>query len=469
MKKIACTLTLLFCIGFFNAYTQQPTPKFLFEEGYRYLNGINKPYDPKKAFDLFTKSADGDYAAAMNALGNMYAKGLATSQDYTLAVEWYKKASAKDYISAILNLGRMYQKAEGVIQDFAAAAKYYQRGAALGNIQCKNELAYFHYKGLGVEQNYNKAFQLYYEIAPKGDVNAQYFLGICYRNGYGVAVNNTLAKQWLQKAAAKQDRQAIHELTREPVPENMSTITPALQEKVASLKAYTEKFVAANTNNIEGVYQGYAVYYDFSKKYVHEIVPLKLSIKQTITGYEGVWTESDDLSANIKADFFNNTLKFDKSSQYIRRNYYSYRAEEGYLFKDASLNIKYIGDSMYLSGDVRFYSLSRNEPGQPMYITLGKKIGGNWLNNDDLNLVISPNPAISVVKATFTLTNNHHIQLQLLTIDGKPLQQIEKAMLPAGTYSYDFNVQHLPGGTYILRFITQDASRKEISKTFIKI
>jgi uncharacterized protein len=468
MKQKISTLTLLLCIGMLNAYTQQSNPKLLFEEGYRYLNGINKPYDPGKAFGLFSQSAEAGYGAAMNALGNMYTKGLGTIANPLIALTWYKKASDQGYLNATVNLGRMYQKGEGVTQDFAEAFRYYRKGAEAGDIQSKNELAYFYYKGLGVEQNYNKAFSLYYEIAQKGNVNAEYFVGICYRNGYGVPADATLSKHWLQKAAAKQDRQAIHELNNEPLPENISTITPALQEKVASLKAYTERFIAAPTNNIEGVYQGYAVYYDFSKKYVHAIVPLTLNLRQTLSGYEGTWTESNSLSAAIKTDFSNNKLFFYKSSQYTRNDYYSYRNAEEYQFDNASLSIKYMGDSMYLSGDVRFYSLSRKEPGQPMYIALSKKIGDSHIE-DQFKLQVSPNPASSIVKATFTLDKTYPVQIQMLSSDGKLVQQVGKRTLPAGTYSYDFNVQQLPQGTYLLRFILPDGTHKEISKPFIKI
>lgn len=471
MKKRILTVSLLLCISVLSTVAQPQTdlPKNLFNEGFRYANGINKPYNPAKAIELFTQAANAGYGPAMNALGNAYMGNLGVTPDVETALLWFKKASSAGYVNASYNLGRLYQKGISVPQDFNEAAKYYRAGADAGDESCKNELAYFYFKGLGVTQNYYKAFALYQEIAMKGNVNAQYFLGICYRNGYGTAVNNELSKEWLKKAAEKNDRQAIHELTKEQYPENMTIVDPALQSKVSMLKNYQEKFVSANDNNIAGEYTGYAVYYDFSKTYVNSIVPLRLTLKKSGDGYEGTWTEQTDLSAGIKASFQSNLFSFDTSCQYVRNNYYSYGSPEKYQFKNAALTVKYIGDSMFLSGDVRFYSLSRKEPGHPMYIALSKKADDNLLTGASLKLALSPNPASNILKVTFTLPKAQPVALQLRTIEGYPLQRIEKTMLPAGTYSYEFDVHALAAGTYVMQFVPGKEQQKEISKTFIKL
>jgi uncharacterized protein len=439
----------------------------LLNEGLRYLNGTSA-YDPAKAVSPLSRSAAAGNTRAMNALGNIEANGLAGPADGDRAVSWYSKALRGGYTPANYNLGRLYQAGDIVPQDFVRAAAYFQAGAAAGDKSSKNTLAYFYYKGLGVEQNYAAALALYSELATQGDVNAQYFLGLCYRNGYGTAPDQALAKQWLTKAAAMGDGQAIHELTAEPVPENASVISDALQNRLTTLKAYREQFSSAPGNDISGEYEGYAVYYDFSHQFVHEIVPLKLSLQQNGDHYQGVWTEGDGLSASLMASFDNNnTLRFDSTTQYTRSNYYSYHSPEPYRFDQASLALKYFNDSVYLSGDVKFYSIKRKEPGQPIYIALTRKSQGvGSLLASDFKLALAPNPVVSSVRVAFTISSPAKVQLQLIDEHGAIMNQTSPETLPAGTYNYSLATDGLAAGSYFLKF---SAGSQLQTKSFIKL
>jgi len=469
MKKFYLLLITLSCMG---VHGQQPAgiPPGLasYNKGMQALKNSGT-YDPAGAFKSFTQSAAEGNPRAMNALGNMYANGMGMPVDAGKALYWYKLAAKAGYSNAYYNLGRLYQTGDIVPQDFAAAAGYYQAGANAGDKGSRNWLAYMYYKGLGLPQSYPKAFALYSELAQQNDVNAWYFLGICYRNGYGVAPDAGLAKQWLMKAADKKYGQAIHELTAEPLPENASVFTPALQEKVQELQNYHEQFTTAGSSDVSGTYQGYAVYYDFSRQFVHEIVPLNLQINKNANGYEGVWTESDTLTARVQASFTNNALQFDSSSKYTRRNYYSYRDAEPYRFNSAALSIKYFHDSIYLSGDVQFYSILRKEPGQPVFISLSRamsKTGAGMTSAADLKLVLSPNPTQSTVRAGFTLPESGKVQLLIADINGKILQQTVPETLPSGSFQYSMNVEGLAAGTYVL---TLRAGNSLQTKTFIKL
>lgn len=439
----------------------------LLHEGLHYLDGTGA-YDPAKAVDPLSRSAAAGNTRAMNALGNVEANGLAGPANGDRAVVWYTKAVKGGYTAANYNLGRLYQVGDIVPQDFVRAAAYFQAGAAAGDKSSKNTLAYFYYKGLGVQQNYATALALYTELAAQNDVNAAYFLGLCYRNGYGTAPDQALAKQWLIKAAAAHDGQAIHELTAEPVPENASVISDVLQNRLTTLKTYQEQFTAAAGNDISGEYEGYAVYYDFSHQFVHEIVPLKLSLQRNGDQYQGTWTEGEGLSAPLKATFDNsNNLRFDASSQYTRSNYYSYRNPEPYRFDQASLGLKYLNDSVYLSGDVRFYSIKRKEPGQPMYIALTRKsLGGGNLLASDFKLGLAPNPVVSTVRVAFTISAPAKVQLQVIDEHGAIMQQTSPETLPAGTYNYTLAADGLAAGSYFVKF---SAGTQLQTKTFIKL
>lgn len=468
MKK---NLILMLLLGLTLAGHAQQTasPRLLFDMGYAYLKGLHKPYDPEKAFTLFQQSATADFPRAMNAMGNMYLKGTGTQANVDSAVYWYEKAAGKGYKESWLNLGRIYQEGRLVKQDFEEAARYFEAGAKAGDWNCLNMVAYFHFKGLGLRQDYTAAFNIYKELAEKGHINALYFLGICYRNGYGTPANPELAKEWLAKAAERNDKQSTHELYEEELPENKSVISDELQRRVAQLKNYQEQFIASNNNNLSGYYKGYAVYYDFSGKYVNDIVPLSLHLTKTANGYAVNWKEGDSLSANLKAALTDNNFRFDSTSQYVRNNYYSHHTNERFQFNNASLDLKYLNDSIYLSGEVRFYSLKRREPAQPMYIALSRVLDNTEKSAaGKLAFRLSPNPASAYVKVSFTLAEARKVQLQLISSSGSVLQQIPPRLLPAGSYSFNFELQGMPAGSYIIRAQAGEKVISTTSEQFIK-
>ena len=437
-----------------------------FTDAYRYLHGVGTSYDPAKAVRIFKQAADRGDGASMNALGNLYVKGNAgLGTDVKTAIDYYKMAGQAGYSTGYYNLAKLYKDDQLLAQDFQQSANYCQSGAAMGDANCKNLLAYYYFKGFGVTQDYTKAFTLFLELAQTGNVNAQYFLGLCYRNGYGTEVNENEARRWLQSASAKGDYQATHELIDEPQPENSNIYNPGIQAQVDRLKDYQERMIASGNNDISGTYGGFAVYYDFSGRYVHEVVSLTLTLQKTNDGYQGSWTEGAD-KATIKGTFNGGGFVFDPATQYSRSNYYSYEAKERYQFKSAQLAIKYMNDSMYLAGDMQFYSLDRHEPGQPMYILLSKRVEGGGLNGN-LALSVSPNPTTSEIKATFTLNDASRVSFSITDMDGRPVEsQALEALLPAGTYSIPINVAHLSSGSYALRMVTAFGAAQ--IKIFIK-
>jgi hypothetical protein len=454
-------------------FAQQMTVKKsepkVFDEAFRYLNGIGKNYDPAKAAELFRQAGARGDGASLNALGNLNAKGGAGfSKNIDTAIHYYLRAAQAGYSTGYYNLAVLYRDGNDVPQDFQKSARYCRAGADMDNSDCKRLLAYYCFKGFGVEQNYAEAFSLYEELAKSGLANAQYFLGLCYRNGYGTNANQQQAKKWLLLAASQGDYQAIHELTAEPQAENSSIHNPALQQQVENLKNYQEKLIAAASNDISGTYKGFAVYYDFSGRFVHQVVPLSLTLSLQHGGYSGIWTESNSLNAPVKGSFGNNRFSFDPATQYTRRNYYSYRDAEEYQFKAAQLSVNYIKDSVYLAGNMQFYSLSRREPGQPMYIVLSKKVEGNETAPDNLRLVLNPNPATTEVKASFTLAKPGKVNFEVIGTDGKTIaSQAGEALLPAGTYTIPINVQQLVPGSYNLRMTTSTGAAQ--TKQFIKL
>lgn len=441
----------------------------LVARGLAYLSGTTLPYDPAKARPLLEQGAALGNGKAMNAMGNLYANGVSVPLDMAQALSWYEKAAGNGYTSAYFNLGMYYQKSGPDEQDFKKAVYYYRKGADAGNDNCKNKLAYLCYKGFGTDQDYITAFNLYKELAQKGDMNACYFLGLCYRNGYGTNADPALAKKWLTVAASSNDKQAIHELTAEPSPENTSLLTSALQRAVDDLKSHVEHFSTALNNDLSGNYTGYAFYYDFSHQYVHEVVPVILNIRKEGAKYVGSWLESDSLHASIKATYSGDSFVFDSNCRYVRRNYYSYGDDEPYRFEDAKVKITYNKDSLYLSGDLDFYSINRKEPGQPVSIFLSRKIStGELLQKDTFvtSVDLFPNPVNTSLHVNLINPSAGKVRLQIVSASGSIIQSSDVEMLPAGSFMYEFNTTGLASGTYILRM---SAGNQVINKSFVKV
>jgi uncharacterized protein len=448
MKKI---IFFLMCLAQIKTMAQVPqvTPEKLFKDGVSYLNGISKLYDPEKAKQLFYEAASLGNAQAMNALGNLYAKGITVDVNIDSILKWYNAAALNGYAKAYFNLGQMYKSGRGIQQNFTTAVNYYIKGNAANDIDCKKSLAYMYYKGLGVQQNYNTAFELYKVAANAGYTNAMYFLGLCYRNGYGTVANKDEAKKWLQKAAERNNEQAIHELNEEPMPENIGTVDPYLQNKLKEFKEYAEKYEAAVENNYEGDYAGYAVYYDWSGKYVSEIQSLKLSLQKQGKSYKGIWQEGEDNSAAVSLGILGSQFLFAEGSSYTRINHYSNRKPEVWQFNKAQLQLGFVGDSIQLTGFVQFYSSGRKEPGKPLQIFLKKANDKSLMQLAGISkMALFPNPAQGQTILQFTLSHTTRASIQITSQTGTVVYNEAAKMLPAGTYNYSIPLRNLAAAVY---------------------
>ena len=449
-----------------------------FFTGYHALQGISEKVDSTAAVAFFRISASKGYGQAMKFLGSLQLYGRAGMEQNTdSAYYWLNAALAANCYTAYFDLGHIYQEGIYAQQDFKKAAEYYRKGADYGVPLCKDFLGYLYYKGLGVQQSYDSAVALYRPLAVKGTPHAQYFMGLLQRNGYGLPANQDSAKYWLKKSAAQNYKPAIHELLAEPLPENRTLVNAELIPQLKKLQKYTENFKAADTNDISGHYSGYAVYQDFSRTGINRIVQLTVDLQKKGEDYVGSWTEFGPKEKNttkVKARFQDNTLIFDSSTQYIRRDQYSYGSPDRYRFEKAKLSIQYFNDSIHFTGDMQFYSLRRREPGQPIFIALGRpnennndytQITKTGLKSNTPTLLLYPNPAKSYINASFTIKKNEKIKLSIMDMTGRTLQTKNSSSLPAGSYTYTFNLQNIVPGAYLLQIIT---SSGKTAQHFIK-
>ncbi len=450
MKKL---LFLLFTIVQLLSYGQsKSSSEILYENGIDYLGGIKKNYNPELGKRLLDSAVMLGNPKAMNELGTLYLKGTVVKRNIDSAFYWFNHSISLGFAGACINAGNIFRTAYVVPQDFKKAIKYFEKGVLLNDPTCKNLMAYMYYKGLGTNQDYTKAFNLYEESAEAGIENSMYFLGLCYRNGYGTVADEDLAKMWLQKANNNYNRQASYELS-EQIPENVSVINPHLQTQLMQLKGGKEKFNASSTNNYEGVYTGYAIYYDWSGKFVSEIEPLRVELKKTMNEYSGTWKEGEADEANIKMLVNGNSFKFDRRCKYSRINRYGGNKPEIWNFNSANIDLTFNNDSIQLSGYVKFYSTGRKEPGKPLQIILKKSIE-ETPNTDAVKFSIFPNPATTNIKVEFTIAQAAKIAFRIYTHNGALLYTETEKLLPAGKYNYSLPVNKLVAGTYNIQLLS---------------
>ncbi len=453
MKKLIFSI----CVFSTLIVQAQSEAENFYNEGLTYLKGISKDYDLNQAKYLLKKASDLKHVDAMLVLGDVYKSALNGNVNKDSVLFWYTTASNYGSVRANYKLGKLYKEGKLVPQDFAKAVKYYQKGVLQNDDMCKNALAYMYYKGLGIGQDYFRAYSLYKESAKNENKNSMYFLGLCYKNGYGVNRDTAIANFWLRKSAKEFERQAGRELN-EWEPENRGLIDPVLQSKLNATNGYKEKYIASSDNNYEGNYKGFAIYYDWSGKFVHEIIPLELELKKDGQKYTGTWKEEDRESVKIIAINSNNKFVFNNTTPYLRKDHYSGRSLESWRFRQAKLNLNFVKDSVELNGFIQFYSFKRREPGKPVQIAVKKSMSTDGQASEGfVKLKLFPNPATNNLTVQFSLAVKERVAIRVLSKNGKVLFTEDAKNLPAGTYIYPMQVGNLAAGVYDVQIIRNKA------------
>jgi len=229
-----------------------------------YLSGRGVQRDYAQAMALYRKVAEaheGEYgrAAAMTALGRMYARGAGVAQDDKEAASWFRKAAEAGNADAMLQLGQMCEEGRGVPIDLQQAAAWYRKAADTGSYEgwiAMEQLERLYEEGRGVpkdprqaaawhekaastplalhrqtvkrlrpaddifrygkaadgRRDYTEALALYRKAAEAGNTGAMAGLGGMYAMGHGVARDDAQAVAWFQKSAAAGDDEGMEQL-----------------------------------------------------------------------------------------------------------------------------------------------------------------------------------------------------------------------------------------------------------------
>jgi hypothetical protein len=216
-----------------------------------------------------------------------------------------------------------------------------------------------------------------------------------------------------------------------------------------------------SASSVAGIYNGYAIRYDFSGKNILSVSPLQVSFNVSGNKIKGTWIEESD-TADITATFTESGLVF-SNTEYTKIDHYSkFRGGEEWQFNNAKFNLLQETDKTYINGNLQLYSDLRKEPGRPLYIYLSRATTGKEaaeLEKNALTLTAN-NPFTNNLNTTFTITQTTPVSLKLYTVSGVQIFVQDAGILPAGTYNRVFNIiGSIAGGSYVLQIETKIGSK----------
>ena len=446
-KVMTVASVLLFVVAVCNAAADDKVIKAV-----EVLKGMDGAGNKAEAVNILRIAAEQDSNIyAMNALGIVYMNGIGTERDTTAATMWLERAGEHGSTIALHNLGMMYKYSRGgVRQDFTRSYGYFSKAVDAGSVMALYDKGYMLYKGLGCAQDYKQAIDLFRRGADKDHAPCLYMLGLCYRNGYGVERDEERAMFYLDRAAMFNYRDAVEELKRVN-PENsindMVVIVEQSMEVPETMPGIAP--AAVDTSSLAGNYQGVLVVYDWSGQNVIDRRPLSVNMKVNGGWLHGYWCEGKDtvafrasVSENGRIEFLSGMTR--QTDRYMTKDSVLYR------FESADVNV---GENS-VTGSIRLYSVSEQEPQRPMSICLQKDYSdgdiANEIAKDDTRLYAWPNPFSGNVTLGFDLSESVESgSITLYSQSGMPVFAATLGALQPGKHSFTV-APSIPEGVYVL-------------------
>jgi WD40 repeat protein/TPR repeat protein len=126
---------------------------------FRYQLGraLARAGEAQEAVELFRRAAEQGYAAAANALGDLFRRGIGVPQSGGEALSLYRQAVEGGYVRASSHIGELYWQGNGVALDRAEALGWFVRGAEDGDPFSHRHLAERYELGDQVSRDLEKA------------------------------------------------------------------------------------------------------------------------------------------------------------------------------------------------------------------------------------------------------------------------------------------------------------------------
>jgi len=210
------------------------------------------PKDLKKAFILYSKSAEKGFCCGIYNLGLCYLDGVGTEKNYEKGMELLKKAKGMgcDYAKEFLNHERFSPQLKAKAES--------------GDVEAQLNLAHCYICGQhGVSIDKKEAVKWYIKAAVQGNAIAQRSLGMSYSNGVGVGKDDKEALKWYAKAAETGDGYAQNGLAWVLSTSSDSSIRNGNEAVSWALKAL-QKLGEQDSNVMDTLAAAYAEKGDFA-------------------------------------------------------------------------------------------------------------------------------------------------------------------------------------------------------------
>lgn len=339
-------------------------------------------------------------------------------------------------------------------QNLEKSYYYFNKAAESGNLTGFYNAGYMLYKGLGCEQNYEKAFACFEKGAKMDYAPTMYMLGLCYRNGYGVERSDGNANYWLGEADRRAYKFATDEIESE-TSENSTEKTNLRSAQIMPVPLQYTRVEHLNPGkNIDGVYEGLLVTYDWSGKNVIKETQVSLNLVSNGNNVEGVWIELGCDTVLIKAEQKADKLKFIDTRQY-RTDHYTENEPVLFRYDKAVIQVTTDISGTSLIGNLKMYSPETMEPERPMYLSM-RKVNSDTAaisKNAVEGLKAYPVPFGNELNISFIQVEEESVRLGIYNYLGECVYFNEVGRLPMGE-------QHLvitpilPAGTYIVKLTT---------------
>lgn len=436
----------------------------------RFYYGKDTIKDYPKAIQLLNECAASGYSKALITLGDFYETGKAgLTMNYAEASSKYNNAATLGNPLGLFHLGVMAKDGHGQAINYTQAFNYFTQAVNDNCIEGIYGLGYLYFKGFGCTQNYTQAAEYFKVCSQNKHPNGTYFYGLCFRNGYGKPQDYDSSKFYLTRAVFLGSRMAIAEL-KSPTPENSNNYAMKIASNLSNRSIarnttfgeFSRVFEKSNESNLNGRFVGHLIRYDWSNTYAVSESELTLELTAKNNMILGRWLENNQDSIRLNTTIIPSGLKFQKTF-YKKADHYSMGKKYKYIFDEMDLKFSETTDSIFIEGQVKMFSVNRNEPEKPIYIYLAKaKAGDNIQLENELTTEISntlsvyPNPFSDIVNIGFSIAQSSKVQIKFLSSNGKEVLISKQALLDKGTYRIPINSSTFNTGMYVVQLIIGD-------------
>ncbi|MCO5608676.1 hypothetical protein L7F22_062890 [Adiantum nelumboides] len=167
-------------------------------------------------FQILEYQARKGNAGAMFRVGLFYYSGLrGIRRDDAKALDWFLKAIEKGDTAAMEFVGEIYARGHGVERNFTKALDWFKSALRNKRFSAYNGIGYLYVKGLGVDKrNYTMARECFKKAAEHDDPDGHYNLGVLYLQGKGVKKDVEIASNYFVGAANAGHPKAYYQLAK---------------------------------------------------------------------------------------------------------------------------------------------------------------------------------------------------------------------------------------------------------------